>query len=891
MADNFFDKKDIIEDDNFFDEADLVSDELDLPEQEPEEMGAAEAALTGFGQGASFGLSPIVSGLMGAGIETAEDVADVLGLTTESELEEKGFDVPDDYEGLQGLVDAYYAARNAQKAQEEKAFEDRPLTTLAGNIAGGVISGGAATKAPAALGKILPKAQSVKGLSAAQKAGIAAREGGKAGLLAGFGAGEARLGEGEVLDTLQETAATGLGGAAVGTGLSLGGTGLKKGAELIAETPLAKNIKLGYDAALRGLNISDDKQITDFVRNTTADIRKQISQRFKGASKKALLEQADEIGIRVSAGEKIDDVINDIKETGAFGVKEQKELNRFVEDLRNLNLYDDVARDKLKKKLEQQAAVKLNKAERQGKMFRRREEFEDALEDIGEGVEQEGSVLGIEDIVDRPYEQPTKILTQGVLKDQEVPLKQYDLDALKLSELDEIISKVGTRAYQGADDASVPYAKDLYAGLRKLSNDAMEDSSLPEKNKKLKALFDGLESLGIKPKDFFSKRETIQDAVEDTIQQKLTASPLSSSDNKMQNFLKYLRRADEQLADRIEGESKFASDISKFVRQSEGEGSVSLKAAAGPVQKIFAKLGNVVGAGVQSSKEMGKGAIEKLKSLTPEDVRILSSELSSQFGEKAAPYVNQLSKAVNAPGQRKTALLYGIYQQPAFREMLERAGRVVLGEESEEEETIQQSKSPEEQFFQEEEEDQVDVGRYPQGMEDVQDEDVIRDLIQNEGDATFHKRTSPYEGLTGPKNTRVEGSSDQGLYYDSEGKLTAGYGDLVTTPEEAQEKMQQSPEQAREELIKNFKIAQQDALKLLEDKGIDPDSLSVAQLSAIVEMVFQLGVGGASQFNKTFNYMRQGEYDKAAQEAQDSLWYKQTPYRVKKFQDKIRQAK
>lgn len=857
------------------------SAELEDIELEPQEMGAAEAALTGFGQGASFGLTPIVAGLTGAAGEAIEDVGDVLGLTTDAELEEQGFKVEDDYKGLQGLLDAYYAQRDRQREQEAKAFEDQPLASIAGNIAGGLTSAGGAAKATGTLAKVLPKAESVKGLSALQKAGVAAREGAKAGGLAGFGAGEARLGEGEILDTLQETAGTAIGGAAFGAGLSGAGTAGKAVIERAAKTPLFKNIGLGYQAGKIGIDISDDKQISEFVRNTTKDIRKAISKNFKGASKKQILEQADELGIRVAAGEPIENIINEIKESGAFGTKAQKELNQFVEDLRNLSIYDDVAKDKLQKKLQQQAAKKISKAEREGGMFRSRDEFEEAFDDLAP-VEQEGSVLGIEDVIERPYEQPKKLLTQGTLAESEVPLKKYDLDQVKLSELDEIISKVGSRAYQGTDDAAVPFAKSLYASLREMSNDAFQNSSLPEKNKQLKSLFDALESLDIKPKDFFSSRETVQDMVENKIQQKLIAGPLSTSDNKMKNFLKYLARTDEDLARKITKESDFASDIAKFAKQSEGEGSVSLKAAAGPVQKILANVGNVAGLGTRSLSNNKKEAFDYIKSLTPDNVQEFSQVLTNEFGEKAMPFINQINKAVNAPGQRKNALMYGIYQQPAFREMLERAGRTIVGEEEQEDE----SQEMQDDIFNQPPKDSMNY-REPQGTTDVVDEDVIDNLIEKEGNATFHSKTTKYQGLTGPKNTRVEGSSDVGLYYDSLGKLTGGYGDLITSEEEAKSKLNQTEKEARAELISNYEIAKDNTIKLLEDNDIDPEELSGSQLSALYGMMFQLGYGGVSEFKKMIKAIKDKDYKKAAKEAADSNWNKQTPVRVKEFQKKI----
>lgn len=643
-----------------------------------EEMGAAEAALTGFGQGASFGLTPIVAGLSGAAGEVVEDIGDVLGLTEDAKLREKGFEIEDEYKGLQGLLDAYYAQRDRQIQQEQKAMEDQPVATLAGGVAGGVATMGGLAKAPTSIAKFLPKAESLKGLSAVQKAGVAAREGAKAGALAGFGAGESKLAEGEVLEALGETAATGAGGALFGAGISGLGSGLGATTKAIKDIPLIKNIQLGYTAGKKGIDIADDNQISEFVRSTTSDIRKEIAKRFKGANKKALLQEADEIGIRVSAGETIEEVIDDIKKQGAFGKEAQKELNRFVQDLKALSNKVDPDLQKAVKQVEKSSAKSINKILRQGGDIKTRTEFETPLEDITPFPETKGRVVGVEDRIKLPTGDEKKLITQAAIEEPIVPLKQYDLENMTLSELDDLTSKIGTRAFEGKEEAIIPYAKKLYAGLRELGNDALNDSSLPERNKKLKALFDGLESLGIKPKDFFSSREVVMDEVKNKIQQKLTASPLSASDNKMQNFLKYLGRADEELAESIKKQSEFTSDIAKFVRQSEGEGSVSLKAAVGPVQKVFAKIGNIVGLGAKSSKEAKQQAIDYLKGLTPKDVQIMASELSKKYGEKASPYINQLNTALNAPNQRKTALLYSAYQQPAFRKMLETVGKEAL---------------------------------------------------------------------------------------------------------------------------------------------------------------------------------------------------------------------
>ena len=49
----------------------------------------------------------------------------------------------------------------------------------------------------------------------------------------------------------------------------------------------------------------------------------------------------------------------------------------------------------------------------------------------------------------------------------------------------------------------------------------------------------------------------------------------------------------------------------------------------------------------------------------------------------------------------------------------------------------------------------------------------------------------------------------------------------------------------------------------------------------LIEMVFQLGIKGILKFKNLLKNMRQGNKHLVCFEMMDSLWYKQTPYRVK----------
>ena len=58
----------------------------------------------------------------------------------------------------------------------------------------------------------------------------------------------------------------------------------------------------------------------------------------------------------------------------------------------------------------------------------------------------------------------------------------------------------------------------------------------------------------------------------------------------------------------------------------------------------------------------------------------------------------------------------------------------------------------------------------------------------------------------------------------------------------------------------------------------------------VVEMCYQLGVGGFSRFKKTISYFKSKDYKTASVEMLDSKWAKQTPNRAKKLSDVVASA-
>lgn len=870
-------------------------------------MGAAEAATIGIGQGASLGLSPIIAGLTGSGGEVIEDVADILGISEDAELQEKGFKVSDDYEGLQGLVDAYYDQRDRQLRLQQKAAEDQPIISTAANIAGSIPTtiatgglGGGGRIAQAAskiLPKaILPKAESLAGLSTATKAGKMALEGAKAGALTGFGSGEAKLAEGDILETIGETGATAVGGAAVGTAMPFIGSGVKKAAKGIANlAPGVKAFQTGIEAGKKGINITDDESVAAFIEESGKGIRSRISKAFGGETKKQLLDDLDSQGLTVNIKKLKDKALDEIKKGG----KSKKEVGELLELATYLDDLDSSIDSTLRNtmaKVERSQAGKINRLQRKGAEVETRTEFDTPFDELSPLPDNKGRVLGVEDKVKLPSGDFKKVTSQQSILQDQIPLRQVDLENVKISEADEIASDL----YQFGDPSKYSrnvtnIGKDLRSGIMESIDEAV-NGSIGEKNAKLSNIFNTLKSLEIDKNKFMSKNPVDRDNVIEKLIQGASADRNSSKGRAFARAMQYLGQADDKVIKGIQQESDFLTRLSRVSGQYDAEGSTNVMSAAiGAVQKGIAKAGNVAGLASQGLKKESinaKNAVYSLlKDATPQEIQQLTSKMTQKYGESVSPFVNQLTKAANASGQRRTALMYGIYQQPAFRKVINQIGNDILLNDSEVEEPQGEDSFVEPitegLTFLDEVDSVSNITREPQGVEDVVEEDVISNLINKEGNATLHKKTVPYQGLRGPRNTRVSGSSDFGLYYDSRGLLTGGYGDLITSEEEAANKLDQTEKEARQELIKNYTKAKEDTIQVLSNFGIDPEELSGSQLSGLYVMSFQLGKSGLMRFEKMLNAIKQKDFKRAAKEAEDSLWFKQTPERVRDFQSKI----
>lgn len=114
-------------------------------------------------------------------------------------------------------------------------------------------------------------------------------------------------------------------------------------------------------------------------------------------------------------------------------------------------------------------------------------------------------------------------------------------------------------------------------------------------------------------------------------------------------------------------------------------------------------------------------------------------------------------------------------------------------------------------------------------------------------------------------------------YKDTLGKWTGGYGHL-RKPNEENIVITQAIADAW--LQEDIGVARKSALAECEQLPFYTKEL----LDTLVSVNYQLGTEWEKKFTTTFGLMKQGRFGEAAVAAEDSLWAKQTPVRVRDFQ-------
>jgi len=113
-------------------------------------------------------------------------------------------------------------------------------------------------------------------------------------------------------------------------------------------------------------------------------------------------------------------------------------------------------------------------------------------------------------------------------------------------------------------------------------------------------------------------------------------------------------------------------------------------------------------------------------------------------------------------------------------------------------------------------------------------------------------------------------------YKDQLGYLTIGYGHLILPNENILLKKQINKKELEEIFEKDFKKALSNF-----NKTFKPFTLNEKESELLIEMIFQLGIKGCLKFKNLIKNIKKGNKHLVCFDMMDSLWYKQTPNRVK----------
>ena len=122
------------------------------------------------------------------------------------------------------------------------------------------------------------------------------------------------------------------------------------------------------------------------------------------------------------------------------------------------------------------------------------------------------------------------------------------------------------------------------------------------------------------------------------------------------------------------------------------------------------------------------------------------------------------------------------------------------------------------------------------------------------------------------------------VYKDSLGKLTVGVGHLVQPEDNLKLGDMISDMQIEQFLKADAQKAYSAAVAQATELG---HSTNMAFIVALSSVNFQLGTGWYLTHKRTWKLLKARKYREAAEEIKDSLWYAQTPVRVRDFEAAI----
>jgi hypothetical protein len=604
----------------------------------------------------------------------------------------------------------YYDSRNRMKDLQNAAAEQHPFTTIAGNIAPALLTAGASavttgTQAPSAISAIannpivktiLPSTKNMADASRMAKIGTGIVEGAKAGALTGFGSGDSHLmGEdGSIGDVIRETADSTVGGGLIG-GAIPAAVGAVKGvvntpAKLINNLPITDQIKTAFKGGQAGINL-DEKSASDEIRNLSTDIIDQVQKTLSenGFNKNSAFEYADEIGVRVNAGETLQEAVDNLMK-GAMNKQDKVEKDLLLNAIKEVM---EGPANKAAQKLETARAKMIQKMGAKGYDLLDETKMNDYVQDLVPESQLENKVLGtkqtfqkiaeegadgLDEAAQKTVSKPVERITQQVQPEEGVPMLKYDANSLKLGELEKLVNNF--KQYSRFGDNNPIKLKDnqsiaggLSAELRRLSDDALEKAGTTENvNQSTHQTLRALRKIGADDNVF--ARPGSEDYINNV--DKVWSMVKGGDDIKPYRFFEALKKADPENYAPLADKAEFMNKFSDLARQVKPLGTSSTGA-----NQVVAQMGGVRGATVTAANKLGQTGIAKgvtslanLTKLPAESLSQLSNKLAQSQNKVAREYAAPLLKAAQSSDQKRSAILYGLYQQPAFRELYQSLG-------------------------------------------------------------------------------------------------------------------------------------------------------------------------------------------------------------------------
>ena len=613
------DKKDLI-DISAFDEEPTQQDieqaiDLSAYEQTPaQEISGDITPIEAAIQGAAAGSSFGLSDLTSAAAGTLGSYLGEDAQTREKlrQLEEQGFTgVNAPKEGIEGLLDTFRQARETASQRREKAFREQPGSALGGSIAGGFLGTGGAGLA-------------AKGLS---KLGTA----------------------GKALSTVLPSA-EGI------TGISPGSRILRTGLE---------GAKAG---ALTGIGQEGEKLVTDTKEALTGVGEQALGGAVVGTALSGVTELAKGATKLAKESEGIQQLAKAFKK-GAQGINTRTQ--QAVE--KELNRARSVASD-----------IRDNIKNAQSEIGQQ----------IGQITESEGRSLKLADAVERLSDNLKAVPNVGdALEDKQKILKQLgklnkqiDINNLSAKEADEISGTIKRLAtdFEGKSALKSDKVKAIARGFSKdVSGEIQQQIDNPELNR-LKDLYSKYKKLG----KGAGLTEGFDEAKVNKEIDRLTDKILRASEPgkarqayfETQRLVDALDEVDPTLAQQLEPKIKDLQDTYEVVRRSTelpefSEGLIS--GLVGRGRAIGLRTANVAGGIKKSVTDVGEKVYESASNFSkqaPVEVQALAQRFK-RAGGTASSFVRPLVQAAGSTEQRRSAILFGLYQQPGFRKLLENVGK------------------------------------------------------------------------------------------------------------------------------------------------------------------------------------------------------------------------